>query len=127
MAVSWHELPLLGQSSRDAARGALAAKRQGAYAAFHLRLMRSRFATTPAYLRRLAIDLDIDAEKLIADMNDPSISEEIEMSAAVSRVFGFIGTPALVVRRTVVQGEISEHNLDRLLKIELQSGPPDTC
>ena len=127
ISVSWHELPLLGQSSRDAALGALAAKRQGAYAQFHKRLMRARFVTTPAFLERLANDIGIEPQKMIADMQSRSVAEEIELSMAVSRVFAFIGTPALVIGRTVVQGEISEANLDRLIEIERLAGPPPGC
>ena len=41
VAVAWHELPLLGDSSNLAAKAALAAKRQGAYVSFHERLMRT--------------------------------------------------------------------------------------
>lgn len=127
ISVSWHELPLLGQSSRDAARGALAAKRQGAYTQFHKRLMRARFVTTPSFLERLANDMGIDPAQMIQDMQSREITEEIEMSSAVSRVFSFIGTPALVVGQTVVQGEISEANLDQLIEVERKAGPPLAC
>ena len=127
ISVTWHELPLLGQSSRDAARGALAAKRQGAYAQFHKRLMRGRFVTTPAYLERLANDIGIDPKQMIKDVHSQGVTDEIEMSSAVSRVFAFIGTPALIVGRTVVQGEINDTNLDRLIELERSAGPPPAC
>lgn len=127
ISVTWHELPLLGQSSRDAARGALAAKRQGAYTEFHKRLMRGRFVTTPAYLERLAKSIGIDPKQMIKDVHSRGVTEEIELSSAVSRVFAFIGTPALIVGRTVVQGEINDANLDRLIELERSAGPPPAC
>ncbi len=125
--MSWHELPLLGDASMTAARGALAAKRQGTYLAFHRRLMNSRFQTTPDYLATLAQDLGVDAERLANDMQSDAITKEIANSLALARIFGFIGTPALVVGRTVVQGEISEPRLERLIERERADGPLAAC
>ncbi len=75
--VAWHELPLLGEGSILAAKGALAAKRQGAYVAFHRRLMKSRFQATPAYLTTLAEDLGVDEAHLIRDMQGEGVATEI--------------------------------------------------
>lgn len=127
LAVSWHELPLLGEASRMAARGALAAKRQGAYIGFHERLMRTPFQATSDYLTVLAQDLGIDADRLIADMDSAAVRQEIRESRALSQVFGFIGTPALVVGRTVVQGEIGEATLAQLIARERADGPITAC
>ena len=46
VAISWHELPLLGEGSDRAARAALAAKRQGAYLAFQQALWTTPFQPT---------------------------------------------------------------------------------
>jgi len=56
-----HELAILGEASEMAARGALAARRQGAGEAFHRRLMRSRFLADENYMRRLAEGMGLDA------------------------------------------------------------------
>jgi protein-disulfide isomerase len=125
--ITWHELPLLGPSSVAAARGALAAGNQGAYAAFHRRLMRSRFEATPDYLTVLAGDLGIDADRLIADMDSRDVTDQILDSIALSRQFAFAGTPALVVGRTAVEGQISEDALRRLIAIEADAGPVPGC
>ncbi len=116
--VFWHELPLLGQTSQLAARAALAAKRQGAYPAFHQAMMRSRFQATPEYLRALAGRIGIDGPRLIADMDSPEIAAELLSSAALARVFGFYGTPAMVVGRTAVQGRIPPERLAHLIATE---------
>lgn len=127
LKVSWHELPLLGEASLTAAKGALAAKRQGAYVNFHKRLMRAPFETTPEYLTVLAEALGIDKAQLIKDMNGDAVLREIQESGALAKVFSFIGTPALVVGRTVVQGEISENALARLIEQERNDGPIEAC
>ena len=127
VAVSWHELPLLGEASVTAAKGALAAARQGAYAAFHERLMASGFQTTPEYLEALARSIGVDAGRLVADMRSDAVAREILRSRAVARTFGFIGTPAIVVGRTVVQGEIGERTLRRLFARERADGLVPAC
>lgn len=125
--VTWHELPILGETSLLAARAALAADRQGAYAAFHDRLLRSPFQPTPEYLDAVAADLELDRESLAADMESDAISERIARGIALRDLFGFPGTPAIVVGRTVVEGDLGERTLARLIEAEREEGPPPGC
>ena len=125
--ITWHELPLLGENSVLAARGALAAGQQGAYVAFHERLMRAAFLKTPEYIQQLALDLGIDGDRLAADMVSPEIQTQIQRSLALARILGLIGTPAIVVGNTVVQGQIDEHTLARLIERERVDGPFRAC
>ncbi len=127
LRIAWHELPLLGEASMTAAKGALAAKRQGAYVQFHERLMRAPFQTTPEYLAVLAEDIGVNESQLIADMESEEVRRELQESSALAEIFGFIGTPALVVGRTVVQGEIGEKGLNRLIEQERADGPIEAC
>lgn len=120
LRVIWHELPLLGQSSEVAAQAALAAKRQGAYVAFHERLMKSSFVATPEYLQALAQDIGVDHERLIADMQSAPVTEELEKSAALARVFGIFGTPALIIGRTIIQGQVDEKTILRVVEMETE-------
>lgn len=125
--IVWHELPLLGDLSVLAAKAALSAKRQGAYVMFHQRLMRAAFLKTPEYIQRLAGDLGVDGDRLAKDMDSPEVLAEIQTSLALSRIFGLIGTPALVVGNTVVQGSIDDATLARLIKRERSDNPLRAC
>ena len=127
VAVAWHELPLLGDSSNLAAKAALAAKRQGAYVAFHERLMKTPFQATPKYLSRLAGDLDVDEGRLILDMESAEVVRELENSSALARVFAFVGTPALVIGRTVVQGQISDRMVREIIDLEREERWDAAC
>ena len=127
VAIAWHELPLLGDSSNLAAKAALAAKRQGAYVAFQERLMTSPFQATPEYLARLSEDLGVDGEQLVADMESPEVARELENSAALAQVFAFVGTPALVIGRTVVQGQVSDRMIRRIIDLEREEGWDVAC
>lgn len=118
LSVTWHELPLLGPTSRAAARAALAAGMQGAYLRFHRHMMQSRFRPTRPYLIEAARTLGLDAERLLADMEGAEVTRQLERSAALADLFGIIGTPALVVGKTLVLGEISRRDLRRLVQRE---------
>ena len=125
--ITWHELPILGETSLLAARAALAADRQGAYAAFHERLLRSPFRATPEYLEAVAADLDLDQNRLTADMTNEAVSHRIARGLALRDLFGFAGTPAIVIGRTVIEGDVDETTLARLVEMEREEGPPPAC
>ena len=127
VTMIWHELPLLGEGSRAAAEAALAAKRQGAYVAFHERLMRSPFQPTEGYLRTLARDLDIDGDRLIADMRGEAVARDIAESEALARLLAIVGTPVVVVGRTVVQGVVDVETIGTLVEMEREAGPVPGC
>lgn len=125
--VRWHEWPLLGPTSEVAARAALAAKRQGAYLAFHETLMRGAFVATPAFIASLAERIGVDPVRMVADMQKDETTREIETSRALAALFGMRGTPSLVVGRTVVEGEIDEARLLALIERERADGPLSAC
>ena len=127
IAVTFHELPLLGPSSVKSARAALAARQQGAYDVFHTRLMGTPFLPNTAYLDQLAQDAGIDADRLIVEMDHPNIDHQLKISAALADLFGFYGTPALVVGRTAVLGNISKRDLKRLIAHERSEAASPTC
>jgi len=92
----------------------LAADRQNAYAAFQARIARTQFQATPKYLNALTQGLGLDPVQFAADMDSTRVAEQLEMTTALADMFGFLGTPCLVIGRTVVQGQIPK---DLLLQI----------
>lgn len=127
IAVEWHEWPLLGDTSEAAARAALAARRQDAYPAFHARLMRTPFVPTEGYLRELSRSIGVDPERLIADMGSGAVDIQIARTRALATLFGFPGTPALVVGRTVVVGAIAPDRLRALIELEHREAASAPC
>ncbi|HKL64558.1 MAG TPA: DsbA family protein [Roseovarius sp.] len=125
--VTWHELPLLGPASDVAARATLAAALQGAQTEVHHRLMGTPFLATEAYLRQLANGLDLDAERLLQDMQSDAVDRQLARTAALARQFGFFGTPGLVIGRTVVLGNLTERRLRRILAAERAEPEPLPC
>ena len=106
--LSLHLLPLLGPDSVDAARVSLAVDD----AQFHRRLMGSQLRMTGEYARVLARDRDHTIGLL--SRSDPYIARAF----ALADRFGIIGTPALIVGRTLVIGRISRAHLGQLIALE---------
>ena len=93
--------------------------------AFHRRLMRSRFQPNEAYFRDLAGSLDLDASRLLADMQHPSVDLALTRSAALAATFRLPGTPAMIIGRRLVIGRVSAPELARL--IDNEASNPSRC
>lgn len=98
------EWPLFGPASVAAARAALAAAAQGRRAEMTARLLRTSFAPNEAWLRAVAAEEGLDAERLLADMAGPDVEAALRETAALARLFGLRGTPTLFYGRTIVEG-----------------------
>jgi protein-disulfide isomerase len=122
----YKEWPILGEPSQLAARAALAANRQGRYPAFHARLMGTRLIPTPRLIEEMAAELSLDPARLRDDMRSPAIAAEIARNFALASALGFVGTPVLVIGRTIAQGDITRHQLERLIEEE-RAQPAMVC
>ena len=120
--VSWHETPIFGPVSELAARGAISAGRQGAYETYHRRLIQTPVQVTIPFLQILAEDLSLDVDQFTQDISAAETQRDLDRAAALAGIFRFVGTPAMVVGRTVVQGKISETNLRQLIARETADG-----
>lgn len=115
VSVTWHDLPLLGATSLIAARAVAAAQLQGNEGAMRARLNRARIVPDPGYLRRLAEGLSMDPDRLLADMDSPSVTARIAQTIGLANGFGIPGTPALVVGDLLAIGQRSETEVNRLI------------
>ncbi len=117
ISLSLHHLPLLGPGSLAASRLVLGAAAQKDTDALHRRIMAARFRVDENYATATARDQGFDTSTIDLSMGDAHIAR----SKALARVFGIIGTPALVVGRTLVIGQISEGRLADLIEVERSS------
>ncbi|WP_187430162.1 hypothetical protein ROLI_046400 (plasmid) [Roseobacter fucihabitans] len=113
-----HQLPLLGVASAVASRAVLAADLQGQYREMHARLIRTPAVTDERFIAAIAKNLDLDADRLLEDMQSDAIDRRLRLTAAIADVFGFIGTPAFAVGRTVFMGSIQTGSLRKLIADE---------
>jgi len=125
VALTWHDLAGLGPASELAARAAIAARAQGAFDAFHDRMMRAVFQPTDGYVTALAESTGIDAGRLTRDMQSAAVTDRLNRSRAVADLFGMAGTPGLVIGRTLVIGDVDDATLKRI--VALEAATPGPC
>jgi protein-disulfide isomerase len=95
--IVYKELPIFGQESEFAAKAALAAAKQGKYQAFHHALMKTQGRLNDQQVLDIAKSLGLDNNKLLAVMNSPAITKELQDNATLAQQLGLGGTPAFVV------------------------------
>ena len=102
--VVFKELPILSKGSEEAARVALAARKQGKYWEVHRALLSARGQANEASALKLAEELGLDMEQLKADMESAEVKAEIAQSEDLAKKMGVNGTPHFLVGDRSVPG-----------------------
>lgn len=110
------EMPILSANSRDMARFALAAHKQGKYFEYHGALMEARGQKDEDALRKIGEDLGLDGEKLVADAASQEIEEQLVKNIAVARDVGATGTPAFVINGKLYPGYLGPDGLKQAIE-----------
>jgi protein-disulfide isomerase len=103
--IVYRELPILSPTSRDAARWALAAAKQGKHKAFHDAMFAAGPAneqTITAAARRAGLNMDQAAK----DAASPEVNAEIERNLAMMQQIGFNGTPTFIIGDQMLEGAL---------------------
>jgi len=116
LRIVYKEFPILGASSSHAAKAALAANRQGKYAAFHRALMESKGTLTESGVLEVAGRIGLDLARLKADMADRTIQVAIDRNLALARALNINGTPGFVVGEQIAPGAIDLATMERLIR-----------
>ena len=119
-----HELPIFGPASELAARASVAAAKQGKQPELRRGFMRTPLVAEEASVLRVAADIGLDVDLLAKDMASAEVKEELNRTRALADVFGFIGTPGLVIGRTVLNGAIPYALLRQIVEDEAAQAAP---
>ncbi len=114
------DLPVLGNSSREAAKYALAAKMQGKYVEFHIALFKQPSARTEVGFQKIADELGLDFEKLKADANGEAVKAELESHREAADKLGISGTPAFIIGDEFVPGYVPLETMQSMIDEQLQ-------
>jgi protein-disulfide isomerase len=98
------ELPILSKASEEAARVALAAKKQGKYWEVHRALLTIRGEVNEQSSVRAAEKVGLDITKLKKDMASEEVTGEIERVRDLARKMGIQGTPHFLVGDRAIPG-----------------------
>jgi protein-disulfide isomerase len=65
---------------------------------------------------RIAQSVDLDIERLQADIDSPQVKAMIDKNLALAEALGIRGTPGMVVGEEVIMGAIGAKKLGQLLE-----------
>ena len=116
LRVVYKEFPILGPGSVFAARAALAANRQGKYAALHQALMQAKDALSESSVLEAAARVGVDLDRLKRDMADPAIQAALSRNAALAQALNITGTPAFIVDDRIEGGAIAKEDMRALVQ-----------
>lgn len=102
------ELPILGRDSVTAAQAALAADRQGKYAAMHDALMAHKGNLDEAAVMRIAGQVGLDTARLKTDMQRPDVQDKLKANLELARALDIRGTPAFIIGDALAPGAVDE-------------------
>lgn len=111
--VVWKDWPIRGPISDFAARTALAADRQGKYAAVHAALMAARGTLSPERIDAICVEAGANGARLAAERQ--AFAREIDGQLARHNLqafgLGIAGTPAYIVGNRLIEGGLDERRL----------------
>lgn len=119
------EFPILGEESVLASRFAIATRRVAgpeAYKRVHDALMGQRGAVNEAALRRLAVDLELDADPILAAMDAPEVTTELRDNRALAQALQISGTPTFVLGGELVRGFIGADQMAAIANAAREGG-----
>lgn len=117
LKVVIRELPIIAQTSPEAARWGLAAAEQGRYPAFH-RAMFAAGRTDSASVEGAARAAGLDLERARRFTNGPRVKAELEANLGYARELRLEGTPAWVVGGQLLTGAVGKEALAKAIAEE---------
>jgi protein-disulfide isomerase len=117
LRIVYKEFPILGPRSQVAATAALAANRQGKYAAFHNALFRSGSLSDTA-IKGVADQSGVNYDQLQKDMADPKFKMIIDQTYALATALHIDGTPAYIVGNQLIPGAVELDTIKNLIDAE---------
>lgn len=114
LKVVYRELPILGESSVEAAFASLAVAESGNYPAFHRALYKAGRLTT-GVIADAAKASGVDPAKLKAAQTSQQIRQEISTNLDLQNRLQLTGTPSWVIGNTVLNGAVGYEQLKKAI------------
>jgi protein-disulfide isomerase len=107
----YKDLPILGPASVVGTKALLAAQKQNAYERLRDVVMRMPPDITRAGIETEAKKLGLDTPRLLHDMDDPSIQQQIDANLHLAQRLNIQGTPAMIVGDEMLPGAVDAAEL----------------
>ncbi len=98
--VIYKDFPIRGAVSVYAAKGAIAADKQGKYMEFHDAVMKAADGLTNAKVDGIAKSLGLDMTKWTTDRDSDATDKQIKATYKLATDLGVMGTPAIFIFKT---------------------------
>ena len=102
--VVFKELPIFGEDSEAAAKGALAAKKQGKYLEMHQKLFTASGKANKEKVLRIANELGLDVPQLEEDMESKEVAAALAETFELAQKLGLQGTPLYLIGDSTIPG-----------------------
>jgi protein-disulfide isomerase len=102
--VVFKELPIFGEDSEAAAKGALAAKKQGKYLEMHQKLFTASGKANKEKVLRIANELGLDVPQLEEDMESKEVAAALAETFELAQKLGLQGTPLYLIGDRTLPG-----------------------
>jgi protein-disulfide isomerase len=123
------ELPIFGEDSEDAAKGALAAHAQGKYFEMHQALFRQPGKANKDKVLRIANELGLDIPQLEEDMESEEVQQALDEARDLAQKLGLQGTPLYLIGDRVIEGapdDLYDQFVEKVTEVREQ-GCKATC
>ena len=126
LRVIYKDWPIRGAISDLAARTALAADRQGRYAAVHGALMAARGPLDAARIAAIAAEAGADPVRLASDLTTHAREIDAQLGRHSQQAFGLglAGTPGYLVGPYLYDGGLDDRRLAHAIRLARRTGPP---
>ncbi len=123
------ELPIFGDDSEDAAKGALAAEKQGKYFEMHQKLFSEPGKANKDKVLRIANELGLDIPQLEKDMQSDDIQKSLDEAKELAQKLGLQGTPLYLVGDQTIPGapdDLYDELVEKVTQVR-EKGCKATC
>jgi protein-disulfide isomerase len=103
LKIIYRELPIISPLSEGAARQALAAAKQGKYAAYHDRIMAAS-SLSEAQMKSAVAASGADVAKIAEMAKSGTVTQELNTNLQLARDLGITATPVSIIGDTVIEG-----------------------
>jgi protein-disulfide isomerase len=113
------EFPILGEASVLSSRFAIATKLvagDDAYKSVHDTLIAFQGEPNEVALRRMAEGLSLDADAILAKMNDAEVTEQIQRTRSLAQTLSISGTPTFVLEDEMLRGYLPADQLQIMVE-----------
>lgn len=112
--VYFKEYPILGPSSTEAAKWALAADKQGKYFEYHVALMEHQGQKSASVLEDIAKKVGLDVDQMKKDKEGDDIQALINANMESAAKLGVRGTPGFIIEDEIFRGYLT---LDQMKEV----------